>query len=66
MPLENIKNTIQQNIAVLFANAAIDEISGDTKGYREKLTTIAAIAELLGIDTEIISVTLDLKTGQST
>jgi hypothetical protein len=61
MLLENIKNAIHLNITELFAVAAIDELTGDTDGYRAKLETIAKIAELLGMETEITTVTLDLK-----
>jgi len=63
--LENIKNAIQQEISILCANAAVDELSGDTEAYLQKLTTIAQIAELLGIETEITSITLNLKAEQT-
>jgi len=59
--LENIKNTIHQNISILFAAAAMDELAGDTDGYRAKLATIAQVAETLGIETEITEITINLK-----
>ena len=59
--LENLKYTIHQNINELFASAALDEMSGDVSAYKEKLTTIAEIAETLGIDTELCEATLSLK-----
>jgi len=49
------------SIDELFATAAVDELTGDTKEYRAKLEVIAQIAELLGIDTEITMVTLNLR-----
>ena len=61
MSLENFKNSVHQEINELFASAAVDELSGDTKAYREKIHTIAQIAELLGMETEITTVTIDLK-----
>ena len=51
--LENIKNRLFVSLTELFAVAAVDELTGDTEAYREKLTTIAKIAELLGVETEI-------------
>ena len=60
MSLENIKKTLYFNIEQLFAEAAVDEASGDTKAYHAKLVTIAAIAELLGMKTKLTTITLDL------
>ncbi|MCL1882134.1 MAG: hypothetical protein FWF81_00035 [Defluviitaleaceae bacterium] len=59
--LENLKNTIHQNINELFTSAAMDEMTGDTPAYKEKLATIAQIADVLGIDTEITTATISLK-----
>ncbi|MCL2355583.1 MAG: hypothetical protein FWC70_00310 [Defluviitaleaceae bacterium] len=61
MALENIKNTVHQNISELFASAAVDALTGDTEAHRTKLEIIAQIAELLGIETEITTVTINLK-----
>ena len=59
--LDNIKNMIHQNINELFATAAVDELANDIPAYKDKLYTIAQIAEVLGIDTEIVTVSLELK-----
>ncbi|MCL2577811.1 MAG: hypothetical protein FWE27_07160 [Defluviitaleaceae bacterium] len=65
MTLENTKNSLFLSLNELFAIAAVDELSGDTKAYRAKLETIAQVAELLGMETEITTLTLNLKTGES-
>jgi hypothetical protein len=65
MPLEKIKNLIHQSVEELFCIAAADELTGDTEAYRDKLNTIAQIAELLGIEAEIATVTINLKMGQT-
>ena len=59
--IENLKNTIHQGINELFVSAAMDEMTGDTAAYKEKLHTIGQIAELLGIETEISTVSISLK-----
>ena len=61
MSLQRIKNEIYQEVDVLFETAAVDEMSGDMEGYRKKLDTIAQIAELLGIETEITEITMQIK-----
>lgn len=63
--LENIKNTIYQNLNALFALAVVDQMAGDIPAFREKLKTIAGIAEMLGIETEITSISMNIKTGET-
>jgi len=60
MSLEIIKNKIQQEIEELFASAVVDELAGDEDLYFKKAATIAQIAELLGIKTEIKTTTFRL------
>jgi len=60
MSLENIKTTLFFELEQLFAEAAADEAGGDTKSYHAKLATIAGISELLGMETKLTTVTLDL------
>ena len=59
--IENLKNTIHQSINELFVSANMDEMAGDMAAYKEKLHTIGQIAELLGIETEISTTTINLK-----
>jgi len=61
MSLQRIKSEINQEVETLFATAAVDELAGDTDAYRAKLITIAEIAELLGIKTEVSEITIELK-----
>jgi hypothetical protein len=61
MSLDNIKNAIYFNLEELFASAAVENLTGDTKGYGAKLKKIAAVAEILDLETEITTVTLNLK-----
>ena len=58
--LQTIQATIHQNIVELFASAAVDEMAGDVTAYQKKLETIAAIAEALGLPTELTTATLKL------
>ena len=59
--LDNLKNAIHHNINELFTSAVMDEMTGDIAGHKEKLSTIAKIAGILGIDTEITTTTINLK-----
>lgn len=59
--LENIKSNMHLGIDELFAAAAVDEMAGDGEAYRARLAVIGLIAELLGMDTEITTATLQLK-----
>lgn len=65
MPLEFIKNAIHQGVNELFTTAVMDEMTGDSAAYREKLATIAKVAETLGIDTEITEISISLKVKES-
>jgi len=49
------------SIDELFATAVVDELTGDAKEYKAKLEVIAQVAELLGIETDITIVTLNLR-----
>ena len=60
MLLEPIKNAIHNGVNELFAAAAVDEIAGDMDAYKKKLDTIGQIAEALGIDTEVTTITINL------
>jgi|GEM_PF-1236824 len=61
MSLQRIKSEVYQEVDALFATAATDELAGDMDGYRKKLDIIAQIAELLGLEAEITTIKLDLK-----
>ena len=61
MSLQRIKKEIYFEIDALFATADVDEMAGDMKAYSKKLAVIAQIAEALGIDMEVTSITLQLK-----
>jgi hypothetical protein len=58
-----LKNEIHQSLDELFATAAVDELTGDTKAQKAKYVIISRVADALGIETEITTVTLDLKHG---
>ena len=59
--LNNIKNELHQRLNELFAETAIDELSSDMNSYKNKLSRIVQIADLLGVDTEFSVVTVNLK-----
>ena len=61
MSLQRIKKEIYQETDVLFALAAADELAGDAEGYKEKLDIIGQICGLLGISTEVTTVTINLQ-----
>ena len=61
MALQSIKKEVQFRIEELFATAALDEMAGHTEDYRAKLKQIIKIAEILGIETEFTTSTLNLK-----
>ena len=63
--LETVKDTIHKKINDLFAEAALDNLAGDSEAYKEKLQIIALVAETLGVDTEITSVSINMKTGRT-
>ena len=62
--LDKVKNAIYQGLEEKFAIAAVNEMTGDDEGYRDSLIEIGAIAEILGIDTEITVSTLCLIDGE--
>ena len=59
--LEKLKNRMHQDLDALFATAAVDEMAGDMQAYRAKLDDISKIAEILGIETDIICVSIKMK-----
>ena len=65
MSLDHIKNSLFLSLDELFATAAVNNMAGDSEAYRENLKTIGKIAEILGIETEITTVTIDLKSEDS-
>jgi len=65
MSLENLKSRLFLSLNELFTLAAVDELAGDMDGYREKLDTIAQVFEVMGIEVEITTVTLNLNSSDS-
>jgi len=61
MSLDYIKNALHQSIEVLFANIAIDELTGDTESHRKKLCAVLMLAKLLGVDAKIITRTYHIE-----
>jgi len=59
--LKKIEDLLHQGITELFATAAVEELAGDMTAYYMKLSTIATIAETLGVSTDISIVIIDLK-----
>jgi len=59
--IQNITNAIYQSLSELVTRATMDEMTGDYAAFKEKLKILAQIAELLNVDTEIISVTVNIK-----
>lgn len=59
--IENIEKAIYQNLRELFSYAALDQMAGDMDSYRKNLEKIASIAEILGIDTQIIQINIHFK-----
>lgn len=59
--IDNIKNAIYQNLNELFIGASVDEMTGDFPAYKEKLKTIANIAEILGVNTEVVSIAINIR-----
>lgn len=60
--IENIKKEIYQNLEELFATAVLDEMAGDIPAYRKRLKVIADVADILGINTEICTISFSLRT----
>ena len=59
--LNSIKNELHLRLDELFAEAAIDELSGDMTGYQHKLSKIIQVADVLEVETEISIITVSLK-----
>jgi len=59
--LESIKNLTHQGVNEIVTTATIDEMIGDTAEYQKKLCKVSLLAEILGIETEITTVSIDLK-----
>ena len=59
--LDSIKNELHLRLDELFAEAAVDSLSGDIGSYKDKLSKIVQIANVLEVDTKINYVTVDLK-----
>lgn len=62
--LDKIKSEIYMNLESLFTEAAVHDMTGDTTAYKAALKKIAAVAEALGIKTEIVQVKLNLSSGE--
>ena len=65
MSIESIKNVIHQSINELFATAIVDKMADDTVSFKKKLYTIAQVAEVLSINTEITEITFKLKSKEN-
>lgn len=59
--LEKVKNQIYLELEMLFAEAAVNEMTDDFIGLQKNISKIATIAETLGIPTEQYIIKLDLK-----
>ena len=64
MVLDNLKKVMYQELGALFSGAVVDEMADDMTAYRKKLYIIAKIAEILSINTDIITVSIDIKTNE--
>ena len=58
---ESIKNELHLRINELFVEAAVCELAGDMDGYKSKLSKIVQIADVLGVDTEVAYISVNLK-----
>ena len=59
--LNNIKNELHLQLDKLFAEAAIDELSGDMDGYQSKLQKIVQVADVLDVSTNVSIITVNLE-----
>ena len=59
--LESIKSELHLRLNELFAEAASCELTGDMDGYKSKLSKIVQIADVLGVDTDVTCVSVNLK-----
>ena len=58
--LEVIKNEIYTRLEQEFMEAALHELMEDMEGYNKSLKVIAQVATVLGIDTRITRVSIEL------
>lgn len=58
--MDTIKNKIHYQLEVLFTEAAVDELIGDAAAHNAALKRIAAVAEILGINTKITRIEFDI------
>ena len=63
--IENIEKAAYQHLNELFTTAKLDEMTGDIPAYKKKLGKIAQIAQILGVETEIITVAINIKSGET-
>ena len=56
--LEKLKNAIYFSLNELFTLAAVGSMTEDTPAHREVLEQIARIADILGIETEMTTISL--------
>ena len=59
--LESIKSELHLRLNELFTEAAVDKLAGDADGYKAKLLKIAEISDVLGVDTKITYVSINLR-----
>jgi len=59
--MEKLQNTLYHSLNELFSLAAVDEMAGDTAAYMKKLEKISQIADILGVDTEITTIRINIK-----
>ena len=61
--LDSIKSELHLKLNELFAEAAVDKLTGDAVGYKSKLMKIAQVADVLGVATRITYVDINLWDG---
>ena len=59
--LNYIKGELHIRLEELFAEVAVDEASGDMTAYKSKLSKIVKIADVLGVETEINVINVNIK-----
>ena len=58
--LEVVRNEIYKKLEQEFMEAALHELTEDMEGYKKSLTVISQVATVLGIDTRITRVSIEL------
>ena len=61
--LDSIRCELHLRLDELFTGATVDELVGDTEGYRAKLMKIAEVSGVLGVCTEITYLKINLSEG---